>query len=271
MASSLPAATAGVAPELTVLPALTEPVADAWVSTTDASATVDSPLYSDAVTPMSAAPDAVAVMAGDWPPPAVTGAVQTLSSVPSDALPWDTSTKLSPAESLTPVAVPLAEFQTPTSTTSRSPVRSAVGSDTARLPVWVTWPPACWTNAGAGVADGVTAPDGTDAGDVPTALVALTVNVYAVPLVRPPIVVEVAGGLPLTVVDGCAVPPMNGVTVYEVIGLPPSPGALHDTVALALPGAALTEPGAAGAVIALASRTICAVDGTPLSLRMNSM
>src|SRR2546430_2671916 len=163
-------------------------------------ATVDSRLCAGAVTRMSAAPGAVGVRAGDWPAPAVTGAVQTLSSVPSDALPWDTSTKLSPAESLTPVAVPLAELQTPTSTTSRSPVRSAVGSDTARLPVWVTWPPACWTNAGAGVADGVTPPDGTDAGDVPAALVALTVNVYAVPLVRPPTVVEVDGGLLLAAV-----------------------------------------------------------------------
>src|SRR2546430_9846144 len=104
MASSLPAATAGVAPELTVLPALTEPVADAWVSTTDASATVDSPLYSEAVTPMSAAPDAVAVMAGDWPPPPVTGAVHTLNPVPSDALPWDPPTKPSPPDTSRPDA-----------------------------------------------------------------------------------------------------------------------------------------------------------------------
>src|SRR5256714_14528778 len=123
MPGPLRAATAGVAPELPVLPALPEPVADAWVSTTDASATADRPLYSDAATPMSAAPDAVAVMAGDWPAPAVTGAVQTLSSVPSDALPWGTSTKPSPAEALTPVAVPVGEVQTPTSTPRRAPVR----------------------------------------------------------------------------------------------------------------------------------------------------
>ena len=45
------------------------------------------------------------------------------------------------------------------------------------------------------------------------ALVAATVKVYAVPLVRPVTVVVVAGGDPLTVVAVWAVAPMNGVTV----------------------------------------------------------
>ena len=55
-----------------------------------------------------------------------------------------------------------------------------------------------------------------EAGDdelVPTALVAATVNVYAVPLVRPAMVVAVGAGEPVTVLAVCAIEPMNGVTV----------------------------------------------------------
>jgi hypothetical protein len=63
------------------------------------------------------------------------------------------------------------------------------------------------------VADGVTAFEAADAGPVPAALVAVTLNVYAVPFVRPLTVAVVAGGLPVTVVGVCAVVPMNGVTV----------------------------------------------------------
>ena len=48
---------------------------------------------------------------------------------------------------------------------------------------------------------------------MPTLLVAVTVNVYAVPLVRPVTVALVTGGVPLTVVGVWAVEPMYGVTV----------------------------------------------------------
>ena len=64
-----------------------------------------------------------------------------------------------------------------------------------------------------GTVAGVTALDPGEAAPVPTALVAETVKVYAVPLVKPDTVVEVAGGLPDTVTGVCAVTPMNGVTV----------------------------------------------------------
>ena len=60
---------------------------------------------------------------------------------------------------------------------------------------------------------GVTAFDGDDSGPVPIAFVAVTVNVYAVPLVRLLIVALVAGGDPVTVVGVCAAEPMYGVTV----------------------------------------------------------
>lgn len=54
----------------------------------------------------------------------------------------------------------------------------------------------------------MTAEDAADAGPVPTELVAVTVKVYAVPLVRPNTVVDVAAGEPVTVVAVCAVAPM---------------------------------------------------------------
>jgi hypothetical protein len=62
--------------------------------------------------------------------------------------------------------------------------------------------------AGAVGALGVTLPDGADAGPVPMLLAAVTVNVYAVPSVRPVTVVVVAGGVPVTVVGVCAALPM---------------------------------------------------------------
>src|SRR5215471_17811228 len=64
-----------------------------------------------------------------------------------------------------------------------------------------------------GCGPGVTGPLGTDAGLVPTELVAVTVKVYVVPLVSPDTVADVAGGVPDTTVLGCAVLPMYGVTL----------------------------------------------------------
>src|SRR5256885_1135245 len=171
MASPLPAV-AGVAPEPTVAAPLVVPLADACWSTGFAS--VDRSAYSIASTPTSAAPDTVALMDGVFPAPPVTGAVQTLSSVPSLAVRCDTRVNVSPAESVTPG-------------------------------------------------------------------------------------------------DACGGEPMYGVTVYPVIGLPPSFGADQDTVALASPGIAVTFDGAAGAVAGLLSLMIGATAGTPLSFRANSM
>jgi hypothetical protein len=59
----------------------------------------------------------------------------------------------------------------------------------------------------------VTAFDGAEAGPVPTAFVAVTMNVYAVPFVKPVTVADVAGGEPVTVVVVCATDPLYGVTV----------------------------------------------------------
>ena len=74
---------------------------------------------------------------------------------------------------------------------------------------------------------------------MPTALVAATRNVYAVPLVSPVTVVLVAGGVPVTVLAG-----LRGradVRGDRVAGdpLPPSAGAVQDTTADPSPAVAV--------------------------------
>jgi hypothetical protein len=92
-------------------------------------------------------------------------------------------------------------------------------------------------------ATGVTSALGADAAEIPTALVAVTLNVYAVPLARPVTVAVVA---PVVV---ALFPPGLAVTVYPVIGDPPSlAGAAQDTTAWASPGVAVTPVGAVGTV-----------------------
>jgi len=97
---------------------------------------------------------------------------------------------------------------------------------------------------GPATAAGVTALDGVEAGPGPTALAAVTVNVYDVPLVRPATVAVVCEPATVTVA-----PPGLAVTTYEVIELPPfEDGADHVTVAEVLPGAADTFKGLDGTV-----------------------
>jgi hypothetical protein len=99
----------------------------------------------------------------------------------------------------------------------------------------------------AGGSSMVTTFDGSEAADVPAALVAVTVKEYMSPPVSP---VTVSGlAAPLAVW-----PPFAGlvasvaVTVYEVIADPPSEaGGDQDTVADPFPAAALTPAGEPGA------------------------
>jgi hypothetical protein len=94
-------------------------------------------------------------------------------------------------------------------------------------------------------ATGVTGPDAAEAALVPIALVAVTVNVYAVPFVKPA-TVELT---PDVVKPVHAEQAGDGVTEYPVIADPPSlAGAVHDTTAWPSPGAAFTLVGAPGAV-----------------------
>ena len=93
---------------------------------------------------------------------------------------------------------------------------------------------------------GVTELDATDKAPVPTALVAVTRNVYATPFVNPvytQIVLEIfeqAGGVATTGDD---------VTVYPVIAEPPvDAGAVQLTVASKEPATAVTPVGAPGTV-----------------------
>jgi hypothetical protein len=78
-----------------------------------------------------------------------------------------------------------------------------------------------------GTVAGVTLFDAADAGPVPRALVAVTLNVYAVPFVRPITAIEVQGAAHVPVM-----PPGADVAVNEVIADPPSlAGAVNVTVA----------------------------------------
>jgi hypothetical protein len=108
------------------------------------------------------------------------------------------------------------------------------------------------------VSCGVTALDGEDSGLDPTALLAVTVNVYAVPLVSPLTVAEVADAFD-TWTGAFAVDPTYGVTVYPVIALPPlSDGALQLTCAELDAGIAPTPVGAVGTLAAVG---VTAFDG----------
>jgi hypothetical protein len=93
-----------------------------------------------------------------------------------------------------------------------------------------------------GGADGVAAFDGAEAGPVPTAFVAVTVNVYLTPFVKPVTVNGLAAPVAVS-------PPGDAVTVYEVIADPPfDAGALNVTVAWPFPAVAAPALGAPGTV-----------------------
>src|SRR5580698_6342107 len=96
---------------------------------------------------MSAFDVGVAVMLGRRPAPALIGALQTLISVPSEALKCSSSVNVSPAESFTLEVVALELFHTPTSTIRRLALPSAPGGVTARLETDSEWPETCCTNA----------------------------------------------------------------------------------------------------------------------------
>ena len=94
------------------------------------------------------------------------------------------------------------------------------------------------------IAAGVTADDALEAVPVPMELVAVTVKVYAVPLVSP--VTVIGDEAPVAVR-----PPGEEVTVYPVIAAPPVfVGAVKLTVALPLLTVAEILVGTPGAVVA---------------------
>ena len=86
----------------------------------------------------------------------------------------------------------------------------------------------------------------------PTELVARTVNVYAVPAVKPVIAI-----VPLPACEIVPVmPPGDEVAVYEVIVAPPSEiGAVNETFAVVAPvDVAVTDVGAPGELVTAASK-----------------
>jgi hypothetical protein len=104
-----------------------------------------------------------------------------------------------------------------------------------------------------GVVAGVTAGDAALAGPVPTSFVAVTVNVYAVPLVNP---VTISGlAAPVAVA-----PSGDAVTVYPVMAAPPLlDGAVKLTDTWPSPRTPLTLVGAPGAVVGAATVSVAAL------------
>jgi hypothetical protein len=95
---------------------------------------------------------------------------------------------------------------------------------------------------GSGTVAGVTAEEADDSPLLPTAFVACTVNVYAVPFAKPLTAHGAAEQVAPT-------PPGDAVTRYPVIAAPPLPvGAVHCTLADAFPRSAETLVGASGTV-----------------------
>ena len=84
-------------------------------------------------------------------------------------------------------------------------------------------------------------------------------------MVRPVTVAEVAEPL-LTCVGVCAVEPIYGVTVYDVIGLPLAAGAVQLTIAWPDAGIAVTPVGAPGAVGPVGVTEFDAADAGPDAL-----
>src|SRR5262245_44551159 len=96
-----------------------------------------------------------------------------------------------------------------------------------------------------GTVAGTNAFDAADAGPVPTALVAVTLHVYVLPLVSPEITIGLEAPEPLR-----ATPPFDDVqlALKLVIALPPSLPGVKATDADPLPRVAVPMTGAAGTV-----------------------
>ena len=144
-------------------------------------AAVERPEYSEAIAPTSALAVGVTVIPGLVPPPAVTGAVQMLCSVLSEAVKCRTSVYVFPAESVTLLMVAALEFQVPTTTTMRLPAVIADVGVSFSAVVPPEWAETCCTNAGG--APSADAPAEVRA-QAKTRLAATVVNMVMVSLPR---------------------------------------------------------------------------------------
>ncbi len=136
---------------------------------------LDNPEYSSAAPPMSALAVAWIVIAGRVAPPAVIGALQTLSSVSSAATMLVTLVYVLPAASVTPEMVAFPALQTPAMTIIRLPLVMADAGVSWRVEPVALRADTRWTNCGEAL--GVAGLDTAESGPVPTEFVADTVNV----------------------------------------------------------------------------------------------
>jgi len=133
---------------------------------------------------------------------------------------------------------------------------------------WVFAAPVALTEVGApGTVDGVTAADAVEAAPVPDTFVAVTVNVYEVPFVRPATVHEVVAVVHVN-------EPGEDVTVYELIEAPPLlTGAAHDTTdeafAFEVPETEVGAPGTVEGTAAAEAVEAAPVPDTFLAVTLN--
>src|SRR5664280_1098107 len=150
--------------------------------------------------------------------------------------------------------VPSVEYSYPV--TAEPPSEGAVKVTVALALPGVALSP---VGAAGAVAAGVTLA-AAEGAPVPTLLTARTATWSVVPLIRS-VIVPVSVDPLVVVVSGCQVVPSVEYS-YPVTAEPPSEGAVKVTVALALPGVALSPVGAAGAVAA--GVTLAAAEGAPV-------
>jgi len=171
-----------------------------------------------------------------------------------------TSPATGPANT-TPAEVTVAEATVTTKlVTEAPPLLTGAIQETVVEPFWNDVPV---TPVGApGTVAGVTEPEATEGSDEPISFEATTVNVYAVPLVRPAIVHDNSTVSHITT-------PSPLVITYPVTGEPPvEAGANHDNVIVESPETPMTLVGANGTVASAPATTgadtVAAEEPTPL-------
>jgi hypothetical protein len=116
---------------------------------------------------------------------------------------------------------------------------------------------------GSGTAAGTAGSDGSDAADGPTPLVAVTVQVYVLPLVSPLTVIADAVSLLLP-----GAPPSSDEheALYDVMALPLSFGGVNETTIKWLPRAAVGWGGASGAAAGMTDADAADAGPGPIAL-----
>ena len=150
-----------------------------------------------------------------------------------------------PTSEADPAAPPFDDTQAAVNSLIALPPSPGATNDTLTC----AFPPDTVGAAGAdGTVLGITATDAAEGTPSPFVLVAITVHVYDLPFVRPPTTM----GEPMSAATP-ATPPFDEMHAAEnvVIGLPPSNGAMNDTLTCAFPPDTVGAAGGSGTVLGI--------------------